>query len=322
LILEPERRTLATKARRYHQLQTANPVSEGTMALLVHNQKYEASPQLHASLDWPDLRVAHLRLEPRGLRPVTFTCNEIAVVLAGRTITTRTGNGVTQRDVIQPGVACLNPIGTYESQADIASPIEDIHIFIPPTLIGQSALADYNINPAKAELAYAGGLRDPLIYQIALAFHDIISRPPESTDRLFIDGMQSVLAAHLFAHYAIDRWRPPSTKPDIPYPKLKRVIDLIEARFAEAITLRELAAEACLSPFHFSRLFRQATGLSPHRYVTERRVQEAQRKLASGNSSLVEIALETGFGSQANFIRTFRKSTGLTPGQFRALHRR
>jgi AraC family transcriptional regulator len=292
------------------------------MTLLVHDKKYETSPRLHDSVDLPDLRVEHLRLEPRGLKPVTFTCNEIAVALAGRTLVTRTGNGETQRTVIHPGVACVNPVGTYESQADIASPIEDIHIFIPATLIGRSASADYDIDPAKAELAYAGGLKDPLIYQIAIAFHGIISRPPEPTDRLFIDGMQSVLAAHLLANYAIDRWRPPPTKPELPYPKLKRVIDLIEARFAEAITLRELAAEACLSVFHFSRLFRQATGLSPHRYVTERRVQEAQRKLMLGRSSLLEIALETGFGSQINFIRTFRKSTGLTPGQFRALHRR
>jgi AraC family transcriptional regulator len=292
------------------------------MALLVHDRKYETSPRLHDSVDWPDLRVEHLRLEPRGMKPVTFTCNEIAVVLAGRTVATRIGNGVTQRSLIQPGASCVNPVGTYESQADITSPIEDLHIFVPPALVGRSATADYDIDPAKAELAYAGGLKDPLIYQIALAFHDIISRPPEPTDRLFIDGMQAVLAAHLLAKYSIDRWRPPSKKPDLPYPRLKRVIDIIEAHFTETISLRELAAEACLSPFHFSRLFRQATGLSPHRFVTERRVQEAQRKLASGHSSLVEIALETGFGSQVNFIRTFRKSTGLTPGQYRALHRR
>jgi AraC family transcriptional regulator len=292
------------------------------MALLVHDQKYETSPRLHDSVDWPDLRVEHLRLEPRGMKPVTFTCNEIAIIVSGHTVATRTGNGVTQRSVIQPGIVCLNPIGTYESQADIASPIEVIHIFIPPTLIGKSALVDYDIDPAKAELAYAGGLKDPLIYQTGCAFHDIISRPLEPTDRLFIDGMQAVLAAHLLAKYSIDRWRPPSKKPELPYSRLKRVMDIIEAHFTETISLRELATEACLSTFHFSRLFRQTTGLSPHRYVTERRVQEAQRKLASGQSSQVEIALETGFGSQANFIRAFRKSTGLTPGQYRALHRR
>jgi AraC family transcriptional regulator len=97
------------------------------------------------------------------------------------------------------------------------------------------------------------------------------------------------------------------------------VLNFIDARLDSDIALDDLAAEACLSPFHFSRLFRDATGLSPHRYVTDRRVQAAKDKLALNHSSLVEIALDTGFGSQANFIRVFRKATGLTPGQYRAL---
>ena len=112
---------------------------------------------------------------------------------------------------------------------------------------------------------------------------------------------------------------PPS--PSLSYQKLTRVLDLVECRFAGEIGLDELAAEACLSPFHFSRLFQKATGLSPHRYVTERRVREAKSKLAEGRLSLVEIALESGFGSQGNFNRIFRKRTGLTPGQFRSQRR-
>jgi AraC family transcriptional regulator len=96
---------------------------------------------------------------------------------------------------------------------------------------------------------------------------------------------------------------------------------LVDCRFAEGIGLDELAAEACLSPFHFSRLFQKATGLSPHRCVTERRVREAKSKLAKGRLSLVEIALESGFGSQGNFNRIFRKHTGLTPGEFRSQQR-
>ena len=80
---------------------------------------------------------------------------------------------------------------------------------------------------------------------------------------------------------------------------------------------RDLAAEACLSPFHFSRLFRDATGLSPHRYVIERRIRAAQKMLSSTQSPLVDVALETGFGSQATFTRAFRQVTGVTPSQFR-----
>jgi AraC family transcriptional regulator len=104
--------------------------------------------------------------------------------------------------------------------------------------------------------------------------------------------------------------------------RLGRVLDLIEARLGSEISLDELAAEACLSPFHFARRFREATGKTPHRYVTERRIEVAKERLARGYASLVDISLDTGFGSQANFNRVFRKVTGLTPGQFRALEAR
>ena len=101
--------------------------------------------------------------------------------------------------------------------------------------------------------------------------------------------------------------------------RLQRSLDLIEARLASSISLEELAAAACLSPFHFSRLFRRAIGKSPIRYVAERRVRSAQAMLASRTAPLAAIALEGGFGSQSNFTRVFRKLTGTTPGRYREL---
>ncbi len=99
--------------------------------------------------------------------------------------------------------------------------------------------------------------------------------------------------------------------------RLQRSLDLIDSRLPSNISLDELAAAACLSPFHFCRLFRRAVGVSPHRYVTERRVRSAQTMLALRTASLAEIAYEGGFGSQANFTRVFRKLTGITPGRYR-----
>jgi AraC family transcriptional regulator len=98
------------------------------------------------------------------------------------------------------------------------------------------------------------------------------------------------------------------------------VLDLIEARLGDPLTLADLAREACLSPYHFSRLFREATGWPPHRYLVERRIEAAQAVLREGRASLAEVALDAGFGSQANFARTFRAVTGLTPGQYREMH--
>ena len=156
------------------------------------------------------------------------------------------------------------------------------------------------------QIAYADGLTDPVLFHICLPLRDLLHRPRQATDAMFVEGIQVAIAAHLLANYTIDRWRPPEKSPSLDPRRLQRVLDYIEASLAADIRLEEMAAHACLSPFHFSRLFREATGLSPHRYVIDRRVQAARQELARNNMSLVEIALGFGFGSQANFTRVFR----------------
>lgn len=289
------------------------------MTFEVHNHRFEGTGHLHSSLQWPDILIEHRRLTPDTIRPVTFTCVGVTVALAGLSPVRRMSRGIVQRAIIQPGMAAIEPVGMEETEVEIASPIETLHIYLAPSLIAASALADYDADPARVALSYAGGLRDSLLKELGAVLLQLISRPPEPTDRLLIEGTRALLAAHLVSRYSQGRWRPATLQPSLPHHKLKRVVNLIESRLAEAISLDELAAEVCLSPYHFSRLFRRATGLSPHRYVVERRIQHAKAKLAEGKRPLVQIALEAGFGSQGNFNRTFRKHTGLTPGQFRAL---
>lgn len=293
------------------------------MVLNSHSEaKYQASSQLRAAIQLPNLRVERRRLEAGHHVPGVRSSTELAFVIAGRAFAQQNTNGATGRYFIQPGIACILPKGVEESESANTSPIECLHVYLPETLIAHSALADYDIDPAKAELSYVGGLRDSTLYQMAIAFNEILGRAGEPADRLFLDGMQAALAGYLLGTYAIDRWQRPARSPDFDSKRFKRVLEYIESHLTGDIRLGDLAQEACLSQFHFSRLFREATGLSPHGYVTFRRVQEAQKRLELGESSLIEIALEAGSGSQANFIRVFRKATGLTPGQYRELRRR
>ena len=84
---------------------------------------------------------------------------------------------------------------------------------------------------------------------------------------------------------------------------------------------RGAADIACLSPCHFSRSFKQAMGIGPHRYVTQRRIERAKALLRGGgpgDGSLAAIALAVGFGEQSHFTTAFRRETGVTPGRYRA----
>jgi AraC family transcriptional regulator len=150
----------------------------------------------------------------------------------------------------------------------------------------------------------------------------MLGRESQPTDRIFADGLRTALAAHLIGNYTVDRWRPPARTTSLDAKRLQRVLDFMEAQLADDLSLDDLAREACLSPYHFSRLFHEATGRPPHRYLIERRIQVAQQMLQSERSSMAEVAFDTGFGSQASFARTFRKVTGVTPSQYREQSRR
>lgn len=102
-----------------------------------------------------------------------------------------------------------------------------------------------------------------------------------------------------------------------PPPWLARVSDYIRARFAESLTLGEVAVVAEVHPVHLATVFRRHHGCTVGEYVRRRRVEVASGLLRT-SASLVEIALAVGFADQAHFCRTFKQLTGLTPGEFRA----
>jgi AraC family transcriptional regulator len=105
--------------------------------------------------------------------------------------------------------------------------------------------------------------------------------------------------------------------PTLSRPKLFRIQDLIESRLEADLTLQELAAEIGYSRSHFLRMFRAATGLTPHRYVLQRRIERARRLLREADISIAEVAYSCGFSSQAHLTLAFRKESGLTPAEYR-----
>jgi AraC-like DNA-binding protein len=98
---------------------------------------------------------------------------------------------------------------------------------------------------------------------------------------------------------------------------VERVRRYIDEHSAEPISLAELATVARLSPFHLHRVFCQETGMPPHSYQTQVRINRA-KELLRQYRTLPEIALATGFSDQSHFTRHFRRLVGVTPGRFRA----
>ena len=105
----------------------------------------------------------------------------------------------------------------------------------------------------------------------------------------------------------------------------KKIVDakvFIDEHFDSPIDLDVLALEACLSRFHFHRLFRRIYRRTPHQYLTFRRIDRAQRMLADECCTVGEVCVQVGFESIGSFSMLFKKETGEAPGEYRDRLRR
>lgn len=98
--------------------------------------------------------------------------------------------------------------------------------------------------------------------------------------------------------------------------QLRRITEFVDDHLARNVTLAELADLAGLSPSYFAQAFKASTGLPPHRWHMQRRVDRAKRLMETTDSPMIEIAMETGFVDQAHFTRVFRQFVGATPARW------
>jgi AraC family transcriptional regulator len=136
--------------------------------------------------------------------------------------------------------------------------------------------------------------------------------------KLYSDSLAHALAVR----YLLLGERPRHQRTDsavsaLPPYALKRVLDRIEHNFQSEISLASLAEEAGYSRGHFLKMFRTSMGMTPHRYLLKRRTDHARTLLKRPEISIIDVAADCGFSSQAHLTQVFRKHVGVTPGDYR-----
>lgn len=219
----------------------------------------------------------------------------------------RTHTVARRRDML-----CLQPAGMpLFVDGDAA---DYISIFLAPEISG-AALRSLPLEEMDALSLLVDTDRVTLHLALALA---AMTRQPETADPLLAEQLGTALAVCVARLLAQRPHEPAPQGLAISPQRLRRVLDFIESSLGErSLSLAEIAAVAHLSPFHFSRAFKQATGTAPHRFVVERRVDRAKTLLAEPDISLAEIAAAVGFANQAHFSTMFRRVTSMTPRQYR-----
>ena len=214
---------------------------------------------------------------------------------------------------LNEGDLCVATHGEFRSVVWRNS-YELLLISISPTLIAEVSEQAGSIRPM--ELAAQLAFRDLNIGNICrLLLADTVAGTPAGP--LYGEHLACALTMDLVRQFGQVRPQAHVTGSSLPGPVLKRVCELIEARLHAPIGLQDLAREANMSRFHFSRMFHNSTGQSPYRYLTKRRIERAKEMFSRGCSE-DEVARDSGFSSPSHLGSLFRRYVGVTPRKFRS----
>ena len=225
----------------------------------------------------------------------------------------RLAGGRRQSTQMRRGDVCVTPSG-IPTQACWHKSVEFLLLSISPTLIKRTA--SESISTDIVEISPQRGVRDPQILHIGLALKAELETGCESGP-LYGESLGLALAVHLLKRYSTLRIPLPEPSDGLRAQKLQQVIDYINDNLAARVTLAEIAVVAGISPYYFARQFKLSTGLSPHQYVIQRRIERAKILLAENKLPIVEIADCVGCSSQSNFTALFHKYVGMTPKTYR-----
>jgi AraC family transcriptional regulator len=155
----------------------------------------------------------------------------------------------------------------------------------------------------------AGG--NVLIWQLLHTLRDLC-RQTDIPSPLYVESVAAVLAIRLMRELGT-AGRKERVGPGLTPAQLENVVAYIDEHLSEGIPVATLATKASVSRCHFIRLFKQSTGLAPHRFVLNRRLMKAKDLLATQEFRVAEAAYQTGFCDQSHLNRHFKRFFGFTP---------
>jgi AraC family transcriptional regulator len=189
-----------------------------------------------------------------------------------------------------------------------------IHIYIREEFLLRLASDVLQQNSLELQPTYL--VRDLLIEEIARSLY--LESESGHLDTAVAHAAVTTLCVRLLRAYSVRKGEAPYATGGLGPARERRVREYIEADLERDLSIQSLADVVGLSPQHFAVLFRESTGFTPHQYVNHRRIACAQELLKKADVPLIEISMQCGFSGQSQFITTFRKLVGMTPGRFRS----
>ncbi|OAF06418.1 helix-turn-helix domain-containing protein [Bradyrhizobium neotropicale] len=211
------------------------------------------------------------------------------------------------------GVVTIIPAGS-SARWDIPGLVDVIQLYLPQTTLER--VAREAEAPAPSDLLERTGHPDPVTSGLLMSAADVLEGNAV-LDALFRQRLTDLVATRILAeHTGVPTAFEPIMGGLAPH-ALRRAIERLRSDSDTDVSLAALASDAGLSRFHFCRAFKESTGLSPHAWLRQHRLEQAMNMLRDTDASIATVAAELGYASQTAFTAAFRRLTGETPSDWR-----
>jgi AraC family transcriptional regulator len=276
-----------------------------------------------------DLMAARWRRRRARLGEPEFLSDHLISYCAAGTATGMVvADGTRTANVQRPGVLTfLHADQRVQWAMDAIDEVVHVHLYVSARALASYARTHGVAVPEPMRNFIA--FRDPWLegyFRLLISEYDLYGANGRLADSLFLDETENLLHGRLLFAQLTSGCVPggaPPARPRISPLRptiVRRIADFVAQNLASDIRLEQLAALAAVSVDHFVRAFRQATGLTPHRFVLERRLETARELLRDDPAPISAIARRCGFASAAHFSAVFHGRFGVTPSQYRARH--
>ena len=224
-----------------------------------------------------------------------------------------TQNGTFEQLLINEGSMHFDPLGEAVG-ARWAEP-RQLLVVMPSQLCLQKALGD-NQSIDQIEFLRNTNTQDPQLFNLSMALLEECKND-FATGQLYGESISLALAARIIAKFSNNSIVPNRYDGKIPLWRLNRLKNFIHENLHLDLSIADLAKEVNLSEFHFSRMFKQSTGMTPHAFMTKKKIDRACELLKKGQFSINEISVALGFKNQTHFSMLFKRVLGMSPREFK-----